>query len=103
MPGATDLSFVPEVGDSSEIQLLALALVPAIVAGGLGLAPGANVGEHKGIFEAVHGSAPDIAGQNIANPTALMLGVFLFWHAPPALAVALAAVAVPAVVGLLLR
>ena len=42
--------------------------------GGLGLAPGANVGEHKGIFEAVHGSAPDIAGQNIANPTALMLG-----------------------------
>jgi len=42
--------------------------------GGLGLAPGANIGEHKGIFEAVHGSAPDIAGQGIANPTALMLG-----------------------------
>lgn len=42
--------------------------------GGLGLAPGANIGRDKGIFEAVHGSAPDIAGQGIANPTALMLG-----------------------------
>ena len=41
--------------------------------GGLGLAPGANIGAHKGIFEAVHGSAPDIAGRNIANPTALLL------------------------------
>jgi isocitrate dehydrogenase (NAD+) len=42
--------------------------------GGLGLAPGANIGTHAAIFEAVHGSAPDIAGQGIANPTALMLG-----------------------------
>jgi len=42
--------------------------------GGLGLAPGANIGEERGIFEAVHGSAPDIAGKNIANPTALLLG-----------------------------
>lgn len=42
--------------------------------GGLGLAPGANMGEQRGIFEAVHGSAPDIAGQDVANPTALMLG-----------------------------
>ena len=41
--------------------------------GGLGLAPGANIGDERGIFEAVHGSAPDIAGQNIANPTALLL------------------------------
>ena len=41
--------------------------------GGLGLAPSANIGEAKGIFEAVHGSAPDIAGKNIANPTALIL------------------------------
>ena len=41
--------------------------------GGLGLAPGANIGDRNGIFEAVHGSAPDIAGQGIANPTALML------------------------------
>jgi isocitrate dehydrogenase (NAD+) len=45
--------------------------------GGLGLAPGANIGKHKGIFEAVHGSAPDIAGKGIANPTALMLAAAL--------------------------
>jgi len=40
--------------------------------GGLGMVPGANIGDESAIFEAVHGSAPDIAGQNIANPTALM-------------------------------
>lgn len=40
--------------------------------GGLGLVPGANMGEHHAVFEAVHGSAPDIAGKGIANPTALM-------------------------------
>ncbi|MGH7657799.1 MAG: isocitrate/isopropylmalate family dehydrogenase, partial [Gemmatimonadales bacterium] len=42
--------------------------------GGLGLAPGANIGTHAAIFEAVHGSAPDIAGKGIANPAALILG-----------------------------
>ncbi len=42
--------------------------------GGLGLAPGANIGEHAAIFEAVHGTAPDIAGKGIANPCALLLG-----------------------------
>ncbi|MBX6331535.1 MAG: NAD-dependent isocitrate dehydrogenase [Gemmatimonadaceae bacterium] len=41
--------------------------------GGLGLAPGANIGEGASIFEAVHGTAPDIAGQGIANPGALIL------------------------------
>jgi isocitrate dehydrogenase (NAD+) len=41
--------------------------------GGLGLAPGANIGERAALFEAVHGSAPDIAGQGVANPTALLL------------------------------
>lgn len=41
--------------------------------GGLGFAPGANIGEHYAIFEAVHGTAPDIAGKGIANPTALIL------------------------------
>jgi len=41
--------------------------------GGLGIVPGANIGEDMAIFEAVHGSAPDIAGKNIANPTALIL------------------------------
>jgi len=40
--------------------------------GGLGLVPGANIGEEHAVFEAVHGSAPDIAGKGIANPTALM-------------------------------
>ncbi|WP_298439905.1 isocitrate dehydrogenase [uncultured Ferrimonas sp.] len=42
--------------------------------GGLGMAPGANIGANSAIFEAVHGSAPDIAGQDLANPTALILG-----------------------------
>lgn len=42
--------------------------------GGLGLAPGANIGSDCAIFEAVHGSAPDIAGQGVANPSALLLG-----------------------------
>jgi isocitrate dehydrogenase (NAD+) len=41
--------------------------------GGLGMAPGANIGLDAAIFEAVHGSAPDIAGMGIANPTALLL------------------------------
>ena len=41
--------------------------------GGLGLAPGANIGQDTAIFEAVHGSAPDIAGRGIANPCALLL------------------------------
>ena len=41
--------------------------------GGLGLAPAANIGENTALFEAVHGSAPDIAGQQIANPSALIL------------------------------
>lgn len=41
--------------------------------GGLGLAPGSNIGEQGAVFEAVHGSAPDIAGQGVANPTAIMM------------------------------
>ena len=41
--------------------------------GGLGLAPGANIGTDAAIFEAVHGSAPDIAGKGVANPCALLL------------------------------
>jgi isocitrate dehydrogenase (NAD+) len=45
--------------------------------GGLGLAPGANIGTHAAIFEAVHGSAPDIAGKGIANPSAQMLAAAL--------------------------
>ncbi len=45
--------------------------------GGLGMAPGANIGADTAIFEAVHGSAPDISGKGIANPTALMLAAAL--------------------------
>ena len=41
--------------------------------GGLGMAPGANIGADAAIFEAVHGSAPDIAGKGVANPVALLL------------------------------
>lgn len=44
--------------------------------GGLGFAPSANIGDHISIFEAVHGTAPDIAGKNLANPTALLLSGF---------------------------
>lgn len=47
--------------------------VVAEAAGSIGLAPSANIGEHCAMFEAVHGSAPDIAGKNIANPSALLL------------------------------
>jgi isocitrate dehydrogenase (NAD+) len=45
--------------------------------GGLGLAPGANIGKDAAIFEAVHGTAPDIAGKNVANPGALLLAACL--------------------------
>src|SRR5712691_10668726 len=45
--------------------------------GGLGIVPGANLGEHDAVFEAVHGTAPDIAGQGLVNPTALMLSAAL--------------------------
>jgi len=58
--------------------------------GGLGLAPGANVGETAALFEAVHGSAPDIAGRGIANPTALLFAAgmmldYLGWQEAAAL------------------
>jgi len=45
--------------------------------GGLGVVPGANLGTDVAVFEAVHGSAPDIAGQNVANPTALLLSAVM--------------------------
>jgi isocitrate dehydrogenase (NAD+) len=49
--------------------------------GGLGVVPGANIGEDCAIFEAVHGSAPDIAGQGLANPLALIMsGVMMLNH-----------------------
>jgi isocitrate dehydrogenase (NAD+) len=45
--------------------------------GGLGLAPGANIGADAAIFEAVHGSAPDIAGKGVANPSALLMAAVM--------------------------
>jgi isocitrate dehydrogenase (NAD+) len=50
-----------------------LSDLAAGLVGGLGMAPGANIGLHAAIFEAVHGSAPDIAGKGIANPTSVLL------------------------------
>ena len=53
----------------------------AAIFGGLGFAPGANIGDEYAIFEAVHGTAPDIAGKGIANPSALMLsGAMMLEH-----------------------
>ena len=52
----------------------------AAFVGGLGLVPGANLGSECAIFEAVHGSAPDIAGKDMANPTALLQSAILMLH-----------------------
>ncbi len=58
-----------------------LSDLAAGLVGGLGLIPGANIGVDAALFEAVHGSAPDIAGKNIANPTAvIMAGVMMLNH-----------------------
>jgi len=70
-PETFDLLLLPNLyGDI--VSDLAAGLV-----GGLGVVPGANMGDHDAVFEAVHGSAPDIAGKGIANPTALMLSSVL--------------------------
>jgi isocitrate dehydrogenase (NAD+) len=58
-----------------------LSDLAAGLVGGLGIVPGANMGDKHAVFEAVHGSAPDIAGKGIANPTAMMLsGVLMLRH-----------------------
>jgi isocitrate dehydrogenase (NAD+) len=70
-PEIFDLLVLPNLyGDI--ISDLAAGLV-----GGLGIVPGANLGDHHAIFEAVHGTAPDIAGKGLANPTALMQSAVL--------------------------
>lgn len=65
-----------------------LSDLTAGLVGGLGLAPSANIGDDVAIFEAVHGTAPDIAGKGIANPTALILSAAMMLrrmgHAPAA-------------------
>ena len=49
--------------------------------GGLGVVPGSNIGDEAAVFEAVHGSAPDLAGKNAANPLALIMsGVMMLNH-----------------------
>jgi 3-isopropylmalate dehydrogenase len=50
-----------------------LSDLAAGLVGGLGLLPSANVGDERGLFEPVHGTAPDIAGEDVANPTAAVL------------------------------
>ena len=70
-PETFDILLLPNLyGDI--VSDLAAGLV-----GGLGVVPGANMGDGYAVFEAVHGSAPDIAGQGIANPTALILSSVL--------------------------
>jgi len=70
-PETFDLLLLPNLyGDI--VSDLAAGLV-----GGLGIVPGANMGERHAVFEAVHGSAPDIAGKGLANPTAMMLSSVL--------------------------
>ncbi len=70
-PESFDVLLLPNLyGDI--ISDLAAGLV-----GGLGVVPGANLGDTYAVFEAVHGSAPDIAGQGKANPTALMLSAVM--------------------------
>ncbi|HEX2610356.1 MAG TPA: NADP-dependent isocitrate dehydrogenase, partial [Gemmatimonadales bacterium] len=54
-----------------------LSDVAAQIAGSVGLAGSANIGEHVSMFEAIHGSAPRIAGQNVANPSGLLLGAVM--------------------------
>ena len=54
-----------------------LSDLAAGLVGGLGVVPGSNLGDESAVFEAVHGSAPDIAGKNLANPTALLLSACL--------------------------
>ncbi len=70
-PETFDILLLPNLyGDI--VSDLAAGLV-----GGLGVVPGANMGEEHAVFEAVHGSAPDIAGKGLANPTALMLSAVM--------------------------
>ncbi|HHX17703.1 MAG TPA: isocitrate/isopropylmalate dehydrogenase family protein, partial [Clostridium sp.] len=75
---------VPETYDVLVLPNLYGDIVSDLCAGlvgGMGFAPGANIGSEYAVFEAVHGSAPDIAGKNIANPTALILsGIHMLKH-----------------------
>lgn len=82
--GAARLADTPERFDlilTSNLYGDIISDIAAQVAGSVGLAPSANVGDHGAMFEAIHGSAPDIAGQNVANPSGLLLaGVLMLAH-----------------------
>ena len=82
--GAAKLADTPEVFDVIVTPNLygdILSDVAAQIAGSIGMAGSANIGEHVAMFEAIHGSAPAIAGQNIANPSGLILsGVMMLVH-----------------------
>ena len=88
--GYPDLEYKELIVDNASMQLVMrpeqfdVLLMPNLygdivsdlaagLVGGLGIVPGANVGENHAVFEAVHGSAPDIAGKGLANPTAVLL------------------------------
>ena len=78
--GAAKLADTPEKFDVVVMPNLygdILSDVAAQIAGSVGLAGSANIGEHVAMFEAIHGSAPDIAGQNIANPSGLIHGAIM--------------------------
>jgi isocitrate dehydrogenase len=82
--GAARLADTPEMFDVVVMPNLygdILSDVAAQIAGSIGLAPSVNIGEYVAMFEAIHGSAPDIAGKDIANPTGLLLaGVQMLVH-----------------------
>jgi isocitrate dehydrogenase len=78
--GAAKLADTPEVFDVIVMPNLygdILSDVAAQIAGSVGLAGSANIGEHVSMFEAIHGSAPRRAGQNVANPSGLLLGAVM--------------------------
>lgn len=78
--GAARLADSPEIFDVVVTLNLygdIISDIAAQVAGSVGLAPSANIGQHVAMFEAIHGSAPQIAGQNIANPSGLLLSAVM--------------------------
>jgi isocitrate dehydrogenase len=88
-----DATFADLLGKPTQFSVIAttnlngdyLSDAAAAQVGGLGIAPGANIGKNRAIFEATHGTAPDIAGQNKANPCSLLLSAkmmleYLGWH-----------------------
>jgi isocitrate dehydrogenase (NAD+) len=75
-----ELVMRPEIFDCLLLPNLYGDIVSDLAAGlvgGLGMAPGANLGEKYAMFEAVHGSAPDIAGKDVANPMAMILSAIM--------------------------